>query len=155
MSKRVLYRCYESNKLNDIIVCRSNMCIIASEPKLHYGELPQTHTVTYTVADGLHLLSLLNTVDYFSGIWTTEPIFKGKKKMDKLTDYNLRYIPINEECIKKMKWENFKKITKTYEYIVDPDADKFSLAQLMKTLSANEFIEYCKDRGLNVLPIVK
>ena len=75
--------------------------------------------------------------------------------MDKLTDFDLRYVPAGKEYGKKMKWEDFKKITKTYEYIVDPDADKFSLAQLMKTLSANEFIEYCKDRSLNVLPIVK
>lgn len=154
MSKRVLYRCYESNTLNDII-CRNTIGWINDEPRLRYGELPQKKTVTYSSADGKHLISLLNTVGYFTGIWATEPLFKGKRKMDKLTDWELRYIPAGKEYGKRMKWEDFKKITKTYEYIPEPNVDKITFAQLMKSLSAEEFIQYCKDRGLNALPIVK
>lgn len=63
MNKKVLYRCYESNKLNDII-CRTPSGLILTEPKLHYGLLPQTKSVVYTICDGAHLLQLLNTGDY-------------------------------------------------------------------------------------------
>lgn len=154
MSKRILYRCYESNRLNDIL-CQYTPGLINNPPQLRYGELPQNKTVTYSSADGMHLISLLNSVAYFTGIWATEPYFKGKKKMDKLTDWELRYIPAGKEYGKRMKWEDFKKITKTYEYILEPNAEKITFAQLMKALSAEEFIQYCKDRGLNALPIVK
>lgn len=154
MSKRVLYRCYESNKLNDI-TCRNPMGLISNGPQLRYGELPQNKTITYSSSDGVHLISLLRSVGYFTGIWATEPLFKGKRKMDKLTDWELRYIPAGKEFGKRMKWEDFKKITKTYEYIPEPNAEKITFAQLMKSLSAEEFIQYCKDRGLNALPIVK
>ena len=154
MSKRVLYRCYESNRLNDIL-CQYTPGLINNPPQLRYGELPQNKTITYSSKDGMHLISLLNTVDYFTGIWVTEPLFKGKRKIDKLTDWELRYIPAGKEFGKRMKWEDFKKITKTYEYIPEPNAEKITFAQLMKSLSAEEFIQYCKDRGLNALPIVK
>lgn len=154
MSKRVLYRCYESNTLNDI-PCQNTMGWITNEPRLRYGELPQNKTVTYSSGDGMHLISLLRSVGYFTGIWATEPLFKGKRKMDKLTDWELRYIPTGKEYGKRMKWEDFKKITKTYEYIPEPNAEKITFARLMELLSAEEFIQYCKDRGLNALPIVK
>ena len=156
MSKRILYRCYESNKLNDII-CRTPFSeCISTEPKLHYGLLPQTKSVVYTICDGAHLIQLLNTVDYFNGIWITEPfIIRKNNKMDKLINWQLRYVPAGKEYGKRMKWEDFKKITKTYTYVAEPDVEKFTFAQLMKMLSAEEFIEYCKDRGLNAVPIVK
>lgn len=154
MSKRILYRCYESNRLNDIL-CQYTPGLINNPPQLRYGELPQNKTITYSSGDGMHLISLLNSADYFTGIWATEPYFKGKRKMDKLTDWELRYIPAGKEFGKRMKWEDFKKITKTYEYIPEPNPEKIMFAQLMKSLSADEFIQYCKDKGLNALPVVK
>lgn len=156
MNKKVLYRCYESNKLNDIICQLPLSEFIPTKTKLHYGPLPQTKSVVYTICDGAHLLQLLNTGDYFNGIWITEPfIIRKNNEMDKLINWQLRYVPAGKEYGKRMKWEDFKKITKTYTYVAEPDVEKFTFAQLMKMLSAEEFIEYCKDRGLNAVPIVK
>ena len=146
---KVLYQCFETSYLNDI-ECRYHGWIL-DNPQMRYGELPANQTITYTTEDKslLHLLE----AGYFEGIWITEPIFKGKRKMDKLTDWELRYVPRSSEYGKRMKWTDFNSVTKVYDYREIKNPEKFTLSRLMRELQANEFIEFCKDRGLGVIPV--
>lgn len=55
----------------------------------------------------------------------------------------------------KTIWEeNFVMMTKTKEYEIE-DEEYYTLERLMKNLSANDMIEFMKDRGMTYCPMIK
>ena len=109
--------------------------------KLIYAELPETKRVT---------INNFNEMPYH-----TYQGFIKKNKGRKYFEYYYDKTKIYSNDYHKVVWEeNFIMMTKTTEYRVE-DEKYYTLERLMRNLSANDMIEYMKDRGMAYCPIIK
>ena len=109
--------------------------------KLLYIELPETKREIINNFDDIPHCT-------YQGFWKKNRVRKYFEYWyDKLKRYSNDY--------HKVVWEeNFIMMTKITEYRVE-DEEYYTLERLMRNLSANDMIEYMKDRGVAYCPMIK
>ena len=118
------------------------------ETALHYGYVPGAETRLYTKDENFEELIKLLRVRAFNRICIDEPIFRIFRKVD-YTKPNLLYWPEGVVFAKKMKWEDFKSLTIITTYEKYP-LKFYTAANLMRNLTAPEFLDLCKDNSLKI-----
>ena len=128
---------YKNLKDNKIITLEKHK----EYAKLIYAELPETKRVTINNFDDIPHCT-------YQGFWKKNRVRKYFEYWyDKLKRYSNDY--------HKVIWEeNFIMMTKITEYRVE-DEEYYTLERLMRNLSANDMIEYMKDRGVAYCPMIK
>lgn len=99
-----------------------------------YGEIPQGRDYTFANFDEFY-----QNIVGWDNVWRGMTLL-GRKRI------------VKAGAIKSITKKNFKSgsLNRSYEEI---DTSFYSIQELMKRLSAEDFIQYCKDNGLTVCPI--
>lgn len=103
--------------------------VMSSDLRWKYGEIPEKQDLTFSSFSDLY-----ESIIGWQNVWRGITLF-GKKRI------------VKSGTIKSITKKNFKSANweRSYEEI---DTSIASLQALMERLSAEDFIEYCKDRDL-------
>jgi hypothetical protein len=128
---------YKNQKDNKIIILEKHKVY----GKLIYTELSETKRET------------INNIDEIPHC--TYQGFIKKNRGRKYFEYYYDKLKRYSDDYYKVVWEeNFIMMTKTMEYEIE-DEKNYTLERLMRNLSANDMIEYMRDRGMAYCPMIK
>lgn len=127
-----LYRVIENEYLNGIHICPRRMV----HYRLHYGELPVAK------AEIIKNYDYVTEHSYRFSILADTTIFSHRQF--------LRATPYLDHKSIKIFREDFKEFKITYTPVEEKDC---TMATLLKELSTEDFIKYCKDNTLNICPL--
>lgn len=111
-----------------------------------YGELPESKSVCYRTFDQLFNENNETFPHDFINCYNKKSLLRKK---------NLRCIDLYKDCLHYSYYhftdETFKEAKYTKEFI--PIKSILTIKQLMQRLSAEDFLDYCKDHNMNICPI--
>lgn len=105
------------------------------EPRLHYGEIPETVVHTYTGLDAIE--NFIKEKNHSLGIWSYETEFRKKIKYRMSTDDWSKTIKPNVNDV--IEWT---------EYALPVEGVS---VRCLQELKEQEFAEWCRDNGLGIM----